>query len=417
MPRKLKDKDLGTREARSQLKARGKPYWRLIGKGLHLGYRKNRDGGVWLVRHYLGKQKYQLSALKPADDRLEADGTTILDFFQAQDAARSTRPGLTKAGTYTVKDAATSYLESIEGKASHHDVKMRMQAFVLQVLGDRPVMELEASEIRKWHRTIAKTPARRRTGKGQKQAYRKADMNDPEVIRQRKASANRILSHLKAALNHLRSEHPKQITSDDAWRLVKVFENVDVSRAQYLSADQARRLINAAEGDFRVLVQAALQTGARYSELGRLQVRDFNRDTGKLRVRRHKTGTDKYITLTPEGRTFFAQLATGHRGTDLLLGREWGKNHQNALMKAACERAGIDPLPFHQLRHTWASLAIMGGVDRMVVARNLGHADTRMVDKHYGHLSDDFITREIQDKAPTYGLVEPSNIRTIGGAR
>jgi len=37
-----------------------------------------------------------------------------------------------------------------------------------------------------------------------------------------------------------------------------------------------KRLINASEPDFRLLVQAALQTGARYSELARLTVSDFN---------------------------------------------------------------------------------------------------------------------------------------------
>jgi hypothetical protein len=42
---------------------------------------------------------------------------------------------------------------------------------------------------------------------------------------------------------------------------------------------------------------------------------------------------------------------------------------------------------FHALRHTWASLAVMGGVPLLVVAKNLGHVDTRMVEKHYGHLA------------------------------
>jgi hypothetical protein len=36
---------------------------------------------------------------------------------------------------------------------------------------------------------------------------------------------------------------------------------------------------------------------------------------------------------------------------------------------------------FEHLRHTRASLAVMNGVPLMVVAKNLGHADTRMVEK------------------------------------
>jgi integrase len=47
----------------------------------------------------------------------------------------------------------------------------------------------------------------------------------------------------------------------------------------------------------------------------------------------------------------------------------------------------IPPINFHGLRHTWASLAVMNGMPLLVVAKNLGHSDTRMVEKHYGHLA------------------------------
>jgi integrase len=36
------------------------------------------------------------------------------------------------------------------------------------------------------------------------------------------------------------------------------------------------------------------------------------------------------------------------------------------------------------MRHTWASLGVMGSMPSMVVAQNLGHADTRMVERRYG---------------------------------
>jgi integrase len=39
---------------------------------------------------------------------------------------------------------------------------------------------------------------------------------------------------------------------------------------------------------------------------------------------------------------------------------------------------------FHILRHSWASLAVMAGVPLLVVAKNLGHADTRMVENITG---------------------------------
>ena len=48
----------------------------------------------------------------------------------------------------------------------------------------------------------------------------------------------------------------------------------------------------------------------------------------------------------------------------------------------ACMRARLKPaVRFHALRHTWASLPTMAGVPLLVVAKNLGHADTRMVER------------------------------------
>jgi integrase len=72
-------------------------------------------------------------------------------------------------------------------------------------------------------------------------------------------------------------------------------------------------------------------------------------------------------------------------------------------MREACIQAGIKPLAsFHALRHTYASLSIMAGGPLLVVATNLGHSDTRMVEKHYGHLAADYIAREIRKAAPRF---------------
>jgi site-specific recombinase XerD len=70
-------------------------------------------------------------------------------------------------------------------------------------------------------------------------------------------------------------------------------------------------------------------------------------------------------------------------------------------MKDACERARIEPpANFHALRHTYANLTIMNGAPLMVVARNLGHADTRMVEKHQGHMAPSYVADAIRAAAP-----------------
>jgi integrase len=374
---------------------------------LHLGYRKGRTGGVWVVRRYLGDQAYVLRTIAQADDNEDSNGAEILDFWQAQEAARNLRQNIRlKVGPYTVRDAVTAYLDHLEGRPSYNDTKKRLEAFVLPAFGDKSVADLEDDEIRKWHRGIAKTPARRRSKPGVV-AYRNGDLKDPEVARKRQASANRCLSLLKAALNHAwRNRKKTGVESNDAWQRVQLFRGVDIGRARYLQLPEARRLIDAATGDFKVLVQAALQTGARYSELARLRVSDFNAEAGTVHIRKSKANKDRHIVVTDEGTEFFKQLTLGRSSNSPLLGREWGRGHQDPPMKEASTRACIDPpLNFHALRHTWASLSVMAGMPLMVVAKNLGHSDTRMVEKHYGHLAPSYIVDAVRASAPRFGTL------------
>ena len=73
----------------------------------------------------------------------------------------------------------------------------------------------------------------------------------------------------------------------------------------------------------------------------------------------------------------------------------------------------IEPeITFHGLRHTWASNAVMAGMPLMIVAKNLGHSDTRMVEKHYGHLAPSYVVDQVRKFAPRFGTVS-SNVKAI----
>ena len=83
-------------------------------------------------------------------------------------------------------------------------------------------------------------------------------------------------------------------------------------------------------------------------------------------------------------------------------------------MAEACDRAKITPrISSHTLRHTWASLAVMNGVPLLVVAKNLGHSDTRMVEKHYGHLAPSYIADAIREGAPRFGFKPDRKVATL----
>jgi hypothetical protein len=54
----------------------------------------------------------------------------------------------------------------------------------------------------------------------------------------------------------------------------------------------------------------------------------------------------------------------------------------------------------------------MAGMPLMVLAKNLGHVDTRMVERHYGHLSASFVADQVRKHAPRFGKVS-SNVRSL----
>jgi integrase len=424
--RKVKDATLDSVAARMKLKPRGKPYWCSIGPGLHLGYRRLKGkAGTWSARFYLGDQQYATEAIGVANDLSEPgtllDGTEVLDFWQAVDKARSRLqervsrvPG--RHRPLTVSDVMDAYIENIDNPRSAHDTRTRYRTLIQPVLGDVEVAKLTAEQVRRWHADVARSPARVRTKPGAKPRYRKAGDDAAEAKRRRRATANRILTVLRAALT--RAWREGLVPSADAWRRVKPFKGTDAARIRYLTVAEAQRLINGADAEFRPLVRAALMTGARYSELVRLQVYDFNNDAGTVHVRRSKSGKSRHIVLTDEGIAFFRELTAGRPGSALILHKAdrgpWKSAHQGRPMAAACARAHISPpVTFHVLRHTWASLSVMAGMELLLIARNLGHTTTRMCELHYAHLSASYISKEIRERAPQFGFAPDEKIATF----
>jgi integrase len=415
---------LNTPKARAGLKPGS--YWRALdvtkGKArrAHLGYRRKprKEEGRWVLRSYLGHRRYQTQLLGKADDARDADGEGVLSFDQAQELARNLLGAApARQERMTVREAMARYtaFKVAQGQPTR-DLIIRTEAHILPALGDVVVAELTAKQIREWVATLASQPAMVRPKKDGKVQWRREPTSDDDV-RRRRSSANRVLTMLKAGLNHAYDEG--HVSSNTEWgRRVKPFENVDAARARYLKVAEAKRLINACDPEFRPLVQAALQTGARYGELAALEVGDYNPDSGTVTVRKSKTGKTRHVVLTDEGQSLFAQVTAGRATSERIFrhadGTPWGKSDQGRPMKAACERAKISPpLGIHGLRHTWASLAVMAGVPLMIVAKNLGHTDTRMVEKHYGHHAPSFVADAIRAGAPRFGFKPDKKIATL----
>jgi hypothetical protein len=253
MARMVRDANLETRTARARLKVSGKPYYRAIDPGLHLGYRKGRAGGKWVIRSYIGDGAYQVETIATADDSADPDGIAVLDFRQAQALVRQkhlqqvrTAQGLSPMdGVYTVKGCINDYLAFLEqNRKSAKDARWRAEALILPTLGELACADLSATQLRGWLDGLAKAPPRLRSPKDAAPRHRDVDQKDAEKKRKRRATANRTLTILKAALN--RAWREGKIGSDDAWRRVEPYPEADAPRVRYLTIDECQRLIQAA---------------------------------------------------------------------------------------------------------------------------------------------------------------------------
>src|SRR6516164_10806610 len=155
MGRRVANKHMDTRNARLQLNRQAKPHWMAIGRGLHLGYRKNRPGySTWVGRRSVNGV-YETWNIALADDVLDANGDTVLDFSQAQESLRTTQPTRkTAVGRYTVKQAIQDYLVYLDGKPAAKDVKTRLMLYATP-LNDVVVAELTPDQIKQWHRDMS----------------------------------------------------------------------------------------------------------------------------------------------------------------------------------------------------------------------------------------------------------------------
>ncbi len=414
MGRAVSQAQITTRNARSKLPMSKTVRWRAVDRGAHLGYRKGIDGGTWVARFRRPDGTYTTEAIGKADDVLPADGGIVLDFYQATKAANKwfieqARPWAgADARDYTIKDACRDY---VDWYRDHRKNVKRLENIIdtdiLPDLDDAKVAELAPSVIGAWHRKLARSPAKIRTPKGTPQRFRD-DTGDADAWRRRKLTANRKLSVLKAALNYGYREG--NISSDGGWKRVKPFDNVVRARTRYLEHDEATRLLNACRPDFRELVRGALLTGMRYGEITRLRNQDFLGGSGTVLVQDSKAGQPRHVRLTDEGREFFEQITAGRPDTAPMFpkrnGKSWGTAEQHRPLARACKATSLEGVTFHTMRHTYASWAVMASIPLPVVAAQLGHANTRMVEKHYGHLADDFVALEVREKMPRIGFLK-----------
>lgn len=389
---------LQTREARRKLPVREEPYWFEVRRGLSIGYRRGSDGGSWLLREFkpdTGHKnggRYVKRRLGVADDIHPSDGSTVLSWADAQKIALdSERPTVTRPGKHTVSAAWEAYQAT---RATPIDSRERSvwTRFIEPELGSKEVAELTTHELKKWHRDQVTVRGNRGQTKGV--------ADEADKLRRARYTANRRWTLLRAILNN--SYSSDLVKSDDAWRKVEPFANVDRPRTVTVSAEQARRLLGVLTDPLLGLAAGSLYTGLRLGELHRLRTDDIDLANSQVRVRHSKGGKERWIPLTPEGRDFFA-VRTKDKPRDALVFTAMSYTDVSTGMREACETAKVEPrVTMHDLRRSYGSLLLNAGASIEVIQELLGHSDSRMTRRTYAHLMQETVAESVRKHLPSF---------------
>jgi len=395
MARRTRNAKLETRTARLNLPVRKRPYFVTIDRGTSLGYRRNKTGsGRWVLRNADGKGgKGPEKTFALADDFQDANGDAVLDFWQAQDRARaSSRAGNSET---TVGSALDPYEADLKLRGGDPGNVARVRAHLTEGLANKPLAGSTIRDFRQWRDGLA------------------ARGLAPSTV-------NRTTTSLKAALNTMAAQDDRVAANRRAWEVgLAAIPDAEQTRNVILGDPAIRTIIGKAyeqSGEFGLLTETAAVTGARVSQLARLEVQDLqdNRSDPRLMMPSSRKGrgqkkiSRRPVPIPPALAAKLRNIAKGRDPDALLLkkpsGEPWKRSDHRPLVARAVRAASLDPgeVTMYALRHSSIVRQLLAGVPVRVVAVN---HDTSVVmiertySRHIGDHADALARKALLDLA------------------
>lgn len=173
---------------------------------------------------------------------------------------------------------------------------------------------------------------------------------------------------------------------------IKAFKENN-QKQRFLSPEEIGRLFVAMESEKNQVAVAALKllllTGTRRQEALSARWEHINLDQGQWWLPQTKNGRGRYVTLSDEVKALLMALPSRESGGWVFPSRIEGKAFHNPrkALDRLLKAAGIEHLRIHDLRHSFASLAVNSGATLYEVQDLLGHSTSQMTQR-YAHLAD-----------------------------
>jgi integrase len=263
----------------------------------------------------------------------------------------------------------------------------RIERHIKPLLGSRKVRTLTRAHVQRFLQDVAtgKTAIDVKTGR-----------RGRAIVKGGKGTATRTVGLLGGILTFAVDSG---IVKENVARGVRRFP--DRKSERFLSEKELSDLghaLRAAEASGRnqhalAIIKLLVFTGARRGEIASLQWREVDFDMGVLRLPDSKTG-QKLILLNPPAAAVLADTARIGNSRFVFPGTH-GEGHFVGVSKVwrkVRDAAALPTLRLHDLRHSFASVAVAGGASLPIIGALLGHSDPATTQR-YAHLSDDPLRR------------------------
>jgi integrase len=389
--------NLNSPNARAKLAPRTYPYEHRIVRGLTLGYLTATSR--WVVIFADGNGGRRREDIGFADDNgVKADGTTILGFEQALDAARNaanaSKGGVVNAAK-TLDEVLTAYALDLKNRGKNAYNATAPRVHMAATLLAMPADKVTVAALRAWRQSLIDG--------GMKAA-----------------TLNRLMKPLIAALNLEAQEDGRVAGNRQAWRAgLKMLAGATTARDAVLSDAEVRAIVAAAydiDPAFGLFAQAHAELGARTSQIIGITVGDLQGDRvlvpGSHKGRGVRKAVHTPVPIAPGLAAALAAAANGREAHAPLFvksdGTAWADRDHRAPFEKAAKAAGVEAT-IYALRHSSIARKLARGVPIAFVAK-VHDTSVGIIEAHYGRFIvshyDDVLRATLIDTTPGANVVQ-----------
>jgi integrase len=284
--------------------------------------------------------------------------------------------------------AQNDYMPIATGrKRSYKDDQSRLNSHIYAYFGSKPINTISKKDIQDYLTDLRNKGALKPSTANRHLSLLSVIFN--MAVDHGLMASNPCTGMKKYPENNARDRY---LSEDELGRLYTAMNAKDPATCKYI--EQNRAVVN--------VLKLLLLTGTRREEALSAKWSNINLQRGLWLLPHTKSGKSRHVTLNAEAIALLNSLPK-HQGSDFVFVNPATGTRVNTPVKAfhrLLEMAGIENLRIHDLRHTFASIAVNSGVSLYQVQHLLGHASSQTTQR-YSHLSND-VLREASNRVGNY---------------